>query len=43
MNPLHLAKVASIERGVARAREEFSAAGGDFTPQKTVYVEAESR
>ena len=30
MNPLVLGKIASIERSVARAREEFSRAGGDF-------------
>ena len=30
MNPLVLGKIASIERSVARAREEFLRAGGDF-------------
>jgi len=30
MNPLVLGKIASIERSVARAREEFAKAGADF-------------
>jgi uncharacterized protein YutE (UPF0331/DUF86 family) len=29
-SPLILGKIAAIERGVARAREEFAAAGADF-------------
>jgi uncharacterized protein YutE (UPF0331/DUF86 family) len=30
MNPLIFAKIASIERSVARAREEFAAGGTEF-------------
>lgn len=35
MNPVHLAKVASIQRSIRRAREEFTAAGSQFAVDLT--------